>query len=107
MRSDNSLHATSTPWALRDYAVNRRSEPRGSAVAHRALGVWSSHEGSGRHPRQHGGDAVAASATFTANSHRVCSLLRLSFYELIANVMGHIDAEARAAVIRYLAAIPA
>ena len=35
MPSDNSLHATSTPWALRDYAVNRRSELRGSAVAHR------------------------------------------------------------------------
>ena len=48
-------------------------------------------------------DAVAA----TANSHRVCSLLRPSFCDLIANVMGHIDAESRAAVIRYLAAIPA
>ena len=33
MRSDNSLHAMSTPWALRDYAINRRSEFRGSAVA--------------------------------------------------------------------------
>ena len=32
MGSDNSLHATSTPWALRDYAVSRRSELRGSAV---------------------------------------------------------------------------
>ena len=32
MRSDNSLHATSTPWALCDYAVNRRSELRGNAV---------------------------------------------------------------------------
>ena len=39
MRSDNSLHATSTPWALRDYAVNRQSELRGSAVARRAVGA--------------------------------------------------------------------
>ena len=51
-------------------------------------------------------DAVAAFSKFTANSHRVCSLLRPSFCELIVNVMGHTDAEFRAAVIRHLAAIP-
>ena len=67
----------------------------------------SSHEGSGRHPRQHGGGRGRRFGKFTANSHRVCSLLRPSFCELIANVMGHIDAESRAAVIWYLAAIPA
>ena len=67
----------------------------------------SSHEGSGRHPRQHGGGRGRHFGKITANSNRVCSLLRSSFCELIVNVMGHIDAEARAAVIRYLAAIPA
>ena len=67
----------------------------------------SSHEGSGRHPRQHGGGRGRRFDKFTANSHRVCALLRPSFGELIVNVMGNIDAESRAAVIRYLAAIPA
>ena len=67
----------------------------------------SSHEGSGRHPRQHGGGRGRRFGKFTANSHRVCSLLRPSFCELIVNIMGNIDAESRAAVIRYLAAIPA
>ena len=67
----------------------------------------SSHEGSGRHPRQHGGGRGRRFGKFTANSHRVCSLLRPSFCELIVNVMGHIDAEFRVAVVRYLAAIPA
>ena len=67
----------------------------------------SSHEGSGRHPRQHGGGRGRRFSKFMANSHRVCSLLRPSFCELIVNVMGHIDAEFRAAVIRHLAAIPA
>ena len=52
-------------------------------------------------------DAVAASASFAVNSHRVCSLLRPILCESIVNVMGHIDAKSRAAVIRYLAAIPA
>ena len=65
------------------------------------VGHWgSSHEGSVRHPRQHFGK-------FTLNSHRVCSLLWPSFCELIVNVMGNIATEARDAVIRYLAAIPA
>ena len=67
----------------------------------------SSHEGSGRHPRQHGGGRGRRFGKFMANSHRVYSLLRPSFCELIVNVMGHIDAESRAAVIRHLAAIPA
>ena len=67
----------------------------------------SSHEGSGRHPRQHGGGRGRRFSKFMANSHRVCSLLRPSFCELIVNVMGHIDAEFRAAVIRHLAAITA
>ena len=67
----------------------------------------SSHEGSGRHPRQHGGGRGRRFSKFMANSHRVCSLLRPSFCELIVNVMGHIDAEFRAAVIRHLVAIPA
>ena len=67
----------------------------------------SSHEGSGRHPRQHGGGRGRRFSKFMANSHRVCLLLRLSFCELIVNVMGHIDAEFRAAVIRHLVAIPA
>ena len=53
----------------------------------------SSHEGSGRHPRQHGGGRGRRFAKFMTNSHRVCSLLRPSFCELIVNVMGHIDAE--------------
>ena len=66
----------------------------------------SSHEGSGRHPRQHGGGRGRRFSKFTANSHRVCSLLRPSFCELIVNVMGHTDAKFRAAVIRHLAAIP-
>ena len=35
MCSDNSLHATSTPWALCDHAISRRSERCGSAVARR------------------------------------------------------------------------
>ena len=42
----------------------------------------SSHEGSGRHPRQHGGGRGRRFGKFTANSHRVCSLLRPSFCEL-------------------------
>ena len=67
----------------------------------------SSHEGSGRHPRQHGGGHGRRFSKFMANSHRVCSLLRPSFCEFIVSVMGHIDAEFRAAVIRHLAAIPA
>ena len=67
----------------------------------------SSHEGSGRHPRQHGGGRGRRFSKFMANSHRFCSLLRPSFCELIVNVMGHIDAEFRAAVIRHLVAIPA
>ena len=67
----------------------------------------SSHEGSGRHPRQHGGGRGRRFGKFTANSRRVCSLLRPSFCELIVNVMRHIDAESRAAVIRHLAAISA
>ena len=67
----------------------------------------SSHEGSGRHPRQHGGGRGRRFSKFMANSHCFCSLLRLSFCELIVNVMGHIDAEFRAAVIRHLVAIPA
>ena len=67
----------------------------------------SSHEGSGRHPRQHGGGRGRRFDKFTANYHRVCSLLRPGFYELIVNVMGHIDGESRAAVIQYLVAIPA
>ena len=67
----------------------------------------SSHEGSGRHPRQHGGGCGRRFSKFMANSHNVCSLLRLSFCELIVNVMGHIEAKFRAAVIRHLAAIPA
>ena len=67
----------------------------------------SSHEGSGRHSRQHGGGRGRRFIKFVANSHRVCSLLRPSFCELIVNVMGHIDAESRAAVTRHLAAIPA
>ena len=67
----------------------------------------SSHEGSGRHPRQHGGGRVRRFSKFMANSHRVCSLLRPSFCELVVNVMGHIDTEFRAAVIRHLASIPA
>ena len=69
--------------------------------------LGSSHEGSGRHPRQHGGGRGRRFSKFMANSHCVCSLLRPSFCELIVNVMGHIDAEFRAAVIRHLAAIPA
>ena len=69
-------------------------------------GHWgSSHEGIGRHPRQHGGGRGRRFSKFMANSHRVCSLLQPSFYELIVIVMGHIDAEFRAAVIRHLAAI--
>ena len=71
----------------------------------------SSHEGSGRHPRQHGGGRGPGRGRrfgkFAANSRRVCSLLRPSFCELIVNVMRHIDAESRAAVIRHLTAIPA
>ena len=67
----------------------------------------SSHEGSGRHPRQHGGGRGRRFSKFMANSHRVCSLLRPSFCELIVNVMGHIDAEFWAAVIRHFTAIPA
>ena len=71
-------------------------------------GHWgSSHEGSGRHPRQHGAGRGRRFGKFTLNSHRVCSLLWPSFCELIVNVMGNIAAEARDAVIRYLAAIPA
>ena len=66
----------------------------------------SSHEGSGCHPRQHGGGRGRRFGKFTANSHRVCSFLRPSFCELIVIGVGHIDAEARAAVIRYLATIP-
>ena len=72
----------------------------------RQLHWGSSHEGSDRHPRQHGGGRGRRFGKFTANSHCVCSLLRPSFCELIVNVMGHIDAESRAAVIRYLATIP-
>ena len=67
----------------------------------------SSHEGSGRHSRQHGGVRDRRFGKFTANYHRVCSLLRPSFCELIVNVMGHIAAVSPAAVIRYLATIPA
>ena len=54
-------------------------------------------------------DAEAASASLWQILTMSVSLplLRLSFCELIVKVMGHIDAEARAAVIRYLAAIPA
>ena len=69
-------------------------------------GVGSSHECSGRHPRQHGGGRGRRFGKFTANSHRVCSLLRPSFCELIVIVMRHIIAEARTAVIQYLAIIP-
>ena len=39
----------------------------------------SSHEGSGRHPRQHGGGRGRRFSKFMANSHRVCSLLRPYF----------------------------
>ena len=53
----------------------------------------SSHEGSGRHRRQHGGGRGRRFDKFTANSHRVCSLLRPSFCELIANAIAHINAE--------------
>ena len=66
----------------------------------------SSHEGSGRHPRQHGGGRGRRFGKFTADSHRVCSFLRPSFCELIVIGVGHIDAEARAAVIQYIATIP-
>ena len=73
----------------------------------KVLEHWgSSHEGSGRHPRQHGGGRGRRFGKFTANSHRVCSFLWPSFCELIVIGVGHIDAEARAAVIRYLATIP-
>ena len=71
------------------------------------LTLGSSHEGSGRHPRQHGGGRGRRFSKFMANSHRFYSLLRPSFCELIVNVMGHIDAEFRAVMIRHIAAIPA
>ena len=71
-----------------------------------SINHWgSSHKGSGRHPRQHGAGRGRRFGKFMANSHRVCSLAQPSFCELIVNVMGHIDAESRAAVIRHLAAI--
>ena len=74
---------------------------------HNVLHWRSSHEDSGRHPRQHGGGRGRRFGKFTANSRRVCSLLGPRFCELFVNVMGHIDAESRAAVILYLAAMPA
>ena len=86
--------------------VNTKSATEVIFKASTTLHWGSSHEGSGRHPWQHGGGRGRRFGKFTANSHRVCSLLQPIFCELIVNVMGHIDAESRAAVIRYLAAIP-
>ena len=55
-------------------------------VCRKATG-GSSHEGSDHHPRQYGGGRGRRFGKFTANSHRVCSLVRRSFCELIVNVM--------------------
>ena len=57
-----------------------------SATRNKSYHWGSSHEGSGRHLRQHGGGRGRRFGKFTANYHRVCSLLRPSFCELIVNV---------------------
>ena len=79
---------------------------RTQTQGHTHMPLGSSHEGSDRHPRQHGGGRGRRFGKFTANSHRVCSFLRSSFCELIVIGVRRIDEEARAAVIRYFATIP-
>ena len=96
-------HRDNSPWERPLHSV-RWNIPRWLVLQ----GHWgSTHEGSGRHSRQYGGGRGRRFGKFTAISRRVCSLLWPSFWELIVIVMGHIDAESRAAVIRYLTAIPA